>query len=73
MTRQMTVYLAMDRGKANKGEERMQELLDAIKEWQVKTMGNTCTICYGNNAMSECSACGWWGRVQPEGPARAER
>ena len=41
-------------------------LQEEIKKWQVEVMGNKCTICHGNNVMAECSACGWWGRVEPK-------
>lgn len=34
-----------------------------LQKWQVNIMGNTCTVCYGNNASSKCSACGWHGDV----------
>ena len=44
----------------------LQKLRESIKKWQVEVMGNACTICYGDNVYSECSACGWWGKVQPE-------
>ena len=46
--------------------DKIGKLLKDIQAWQVNVMGNTCTICYGNNAMTKCSACGWWGRVRPE-------
>jgi len=44
----------------------IKELLEQIKKWQVEIMGNSCSICYGDNAQTECSACGWWGRVPPQ-------
>lgn len=44
---------------------KIGKLLEEIKNWQVNEMKNTCTICYGDNALTLCEACGWWGRVKP--------
>jgi hypothetical protein len=38
-----------------------------VKHWQQTVMGNTCTICHGNNVWTRCEACGFWGYVVPEG------
>ena len=46
-------------------ECELQTLRKEIKTWQVDVMGNTCTICYGDNVWDKCSVCGWWGKVQP--------
>jgi len=43
-----------------------KDAYDQIKQWQVETMGNTCSVCYGNNIYTACSACGWWGKVKPK-------
>lgn len=45
--------------------ETIAEQLTRIQKWQVTEMGNTCSICYGNNAQVKCEACGWWGKVPP--------
>ena len=47
-------------------QSQIQSQLAKIKKWQVEEMGNTCSICHGNNAETECCACGWWGRVPPK-------
>jgi len=38
----------------------------AVQTWQ-KENGNNCSICHGNNLNTQCSACGFWGKVVPEG------
>ena len=48
-----------------KKKETIREQLARIQKWQVEVMGNTCTICHGDNAETQCAACGWWGKVPP--------
>ena len=36
-----------------------------IQKWQVEIMGNTCSVCHGDNTLSRCSACKFWGKVCP--------
>lgn len=47
------------------------EQLAAIQKWQVEEMGNDCQTCQGDNAVDQCSNCGWWGKCPPENKAEA--
>ena len=48
------------------------EFYKAVRDWQVQHMGNTCTICHGHNLNTQCDACGWWGKVVPDGWSKGD-
>ena len=45
---------------------------EAVQNWQQKVMHNACTVCWGNNLVDECAACGWWGKVKPANWTRGD-